>query len=120
MPYKYYSSSLLLDYVCYVLPVLGIGQVKNLEFSPNFSNIMWEPPPTAGILGNLSYQLTVTNVDVGHMIINATTCDTSYPINSTEHCTHYNASVAAYSVDLAAKGGTVDTMRKTAGGKSYS
>ena len=98
--------------------VLGIGQVKNLKFSPSFSNISWEPPLAAGILGTLSYYLTVTNVNIGQVIINTTTTGTSYPIDSPNYCTHYNASVTAFSVDLTSKGDTVDTADKTPGSKS--
>ena len=113
----HYSSYYWIMHGCII--VLGIGQVKNLEFSPSFSNISWEPPLTAGILGKLSYYVTIANVNAGNVIINTTTYDTSYPINSTEHCTHYNACVAAYSADLAAKGDTVDTTKKTPGGISH-
>ena len=106
-----------MDYVA-VCIILGIGQVKNLKFSPSFSNISWEPPPTAGVLGTLYYYLIVTNVNIGRVIINITTTGTSYPIDSPDYCTHYNASVTAFSVDLTAKGDTVDTTDRTPGSKS--
>ena len=108
-----------MDYVA-VCIILGIGQVKNLKFSSSFSNISWEPPPTAGILGTLSYYLTVTNVNIGRVIINTNTTGTSYPIDSPDYCTHYNATVTAFSVDLTSKGNTVVTADTTPGSNHYS
>ena len=75
----------------------GIGLVLNLRFSPSFSTIMWDPPPTAGVLSGLTYHLTVTNMNTGVVIINTTTTDTSYVLGSVQLCTTYTASVRAFS-----------------------
>ena len=77
----------------------GIGQILNLRFSPSFSTIMWDPPPTAGVLSNLTYHLTVTNMNSGVVIINTNTTETSYPVGVLKHCTFYNASVVAVSLN---------------------
>ena len=75
----------------------GIGQVLNLRFSSSFSTIMWNPPPTVGVLSNLTYHLTVTNVNTGEVIINTNTTETSYPIGSTQFCLEYRVCVVAFS-----------------------
>ena len=93
----------------------GIGPVLNLRFNPTFSAIMWDPPPTAGVLSALIYHLTVTNMNTGVLIINTTTTDTSYLLNSVLFCTFYNVSVTAFSLDH--KGNTVITIDKTPGGE---
>ena len=77
----------------------GIGPVLNLRFSPSFSTIMWDPPSTAGVLSDLTYHLTVTNMNTGVVIINTTTTDTSYPLGSIQFCTTYTASVISTSQD---------------------
>ena len=56
---------------------------------------MWEPPSTVGVFSNLTYHLTVTNMNTGVVIINTTTTDTSYPIDDVKHCTLYKANVTA-------------------------
>ena len=60
---------------------------------------MWDPPPTVGVLSNLTYHLTVTNMNTGVVIINTTTTDTSYTVGDLKLCIFYNASVAAASQD---------------------
>ena len=40
--------------------------------------ISWDPPHTAGVLGNLFYQLVVINNNTGQVIVNTTTTLTSY------------------------------------------
>ena len=78
---------------------IGIGHVLNLRFCPSFSTIMWDPPPTVGVLSNLTYHLTVTNMNTGVVIINTTTTDTSYPLGSVQFCTLFKVSVTAFSHD---------------------
>ena len=57
---------------------------------------MWDPPPTAGVLSNLTYHLlTVTNMNTG---INTTTTETSYTVGSLTKCAFYTSSVAAASL----------------------
>ena len=93
----------------------GIGPVLNLRFSPTFTSIMWDPPSAVGVLGDLSYILTVTNMNANVVIINTTTTDTSYPLSSVLFCTFYTASVTAFSLEH--KGNTVITIDKTPGGE---
>ena len=93
--------------------IAGIGHVLNLRFSPSFSSIMWDPPSTVGVLSNLTYHLTVTNMNTGVVIINTNTTETSSPIELVQHCTLYNASVTAFSLEH--KGDTVDIRDKTPG-----
>ena len=96
--------------------IAGIGSVLNLKFSqPSFSTIMWDPPPTAGVLSGLTYHLTVTNMNTGVVIINTTTTDTSYPLSSVQLCTYYNASVTAFSQDHSSDAETV--IKRIPGGK---
>ena len=74
---------------------------------------MWDPPPTAGVLSNLTYHLTVTNMNTGVVIINTTTTETSYTLGLAQFCTIYNASVTAFSLEH--KGDTVDIIEETPG-----
>ena len=76
---------------------------------------MWDPPSTAGILSDLTYHLTVTNMNTGVVIINTTTTDTSYPLSSVQLCTYYNASVTAFSNDQSSDAETVS--KRVPGGK---
>ena len=72
---------------------------------------MWDPPQTVGVLSNLSYHLTVTNMNTGVVIINTTTTDTGYTLGSIQYCVNYTANVHT--------DGTVPvhTMARTPGGK---
>ena len=100
----------------YDLLSTGIGHVLNLRFNPSFSHVLWDPPPTAGILGNLTYHLTVTNMDTGVVIINTTTTSTTYTIGSSvPFCTVYKANVTALLGEH--KSDEVSHMRKTEGSK---
>ena len=101
-------------YLCLLL-YTGIGHVRNLRFNrPSFSTIMWEAPPTAGVLSNLSYHLTVTNMNTGAVIINTTTTETSYPLSSVQHCTSYTAEVTGFSQGQ--NGGTENITERAPGG----
>ena len=93
----------------------GIGLVLNLRFSPAFSTIMWDPPSTAGVLSDLSYHLTVTNMNTGVVTINTTTTNSWYPLGLVQFCTFYGASVTAFSLEQ--KGDTVGIIKKTPGGE---
>ena len=77
---------------------------------------MWDPPPTAGVL-SLSYHITVTNVNTGAVIINATTATTSYLVGSLQHCTVYTASVTPFSQEH--EGNIEVIVANTPGGKLY-
>ena len=95
--------------------ITGIGPVLNLRFSSSFSTIIWDPPSTVGVLSDLSYHLTVTNMNTGVETINTTTTDTSYSLGSLPFCTFYNASVTAFSLEQ--KGDTMGIMEETPGGE---
>ena len=78
--------------------------------------ILWDPPPTAGLLGNLTYHLTVINMNTGVVIINTTTTSTSYTVGSSVPlCAVYGANVTAllgeHKIDEVAH------MQKTEGSK---
>ena len=73
---------------------MSVGPVLNLRFSPLFTRIMWDPPPTAGVLSGLTYNLTVTNMNTGVVIINTITTDNRYPLGPLEYCVIYTASIA--------------------------
>ena len=92
----------------------GIGPVHNLRFSPTFSTIMWDPPPTVGVLSGLTYHLTVTNMNTGVVIINTTTTNTSYPLGLIQLCTTYTASVTSTSQDYT--GDSAVIIERTPGG----
>ena len=73
----------------------GIGRVLNLRFNPSFSQVLWDPPSTAGVLSNLYYQVSVKN---SVLLINDTTTNTYYPITSmVQRCHEYTANVIAFS-----------------------
>ena len=55
---------------------------------------MWDPPATFGVLSGLTYQVNVTNMNTGVVIINTTTTATSYTLGPLEYCVNYIASVA--------------------------
>ena len=76
----------------------GIGQVQNLRVnSPSFTAIMWDPPPTTDVHSDLTYHLTVTNMNTGVVIINTIATNNNYPV-LLQHCTSYNFSVTPISL----------------------
>ena len=76
---------------------------------------MWDPPQTVGVLSDLTYHLTVTNMNTGVVIINTTTTSTSYLLGSVQPCTFYRASVTALSQDQSSDAETV--IKRIPGGK---
>ena len=73
----------------------GIGPVLNLRFNPSFSQILWDPPSTAGVLSNLTYHVSVKT---GELLISDTTTNTYYQITSVvQRCHEYTANVTAFS-----------------------
>ena len=73
----------------------GIGPVLNLRFNPSFSQVLWDPPSTAGVLSNLYYRVIVKNND---LLISNTTNSTHYPItHMVQRCHEYTANVTAFS-----------------------
>ena len=76
----------------------GIGQVVNVRFTLSFSNIVWDPPATAGVLSGLSYIAIVMNNNTGQVIVSATTTNTNYPLPAgLPPCQYYTANVTAFS-----------------------
>ena len=73
-------------------------------------SISWDPPQTAGVLGNLFYQLVVINKNTGQVIVNATSTLTSYYFPF-EPCQEYVGKVTAHVGNMA--GGTVVQEHKT-------
>ena len=84
----------------------GIGQILNLRFNDSFSAIMWDPPPTVGVLSNLTYHLTVT-MSTDAVIINTTTTNTSYSIIDAAFCTLYTSTVIASSLEGRSNSATI-------------
>ena len=93
----------------------GIGPVLNLRFSESFATIMWDLPHTVGVLGNLTYHLTVTIMNTGVVIINTTTTDTTHAIIYPQLCVDYAVCVAAFSPEY--RGSSVFIMKRTPGSK---
>ena len=76
---------------------------------------MWEPPPTAGVLSSLSYQLTVINMITSQVIVSTTTTDTSYTLPQVTPCQEYMANVTASSSEH--QGESVVTLQRSPGGE---
>ena len=91
--------------VCYIVGLLacscdhctGIGRVLNLRFNPTFTQVLWDPPPTAGVLSDLYYHVTLMNIVNSELILNETTHNTNYPLPALQRCQYYTASVTAFS-----------------------
>ena len=94
----------------------GVGQVLNLRFSPLLDTIMWDSPPTTGVLSILSYQLTVINMITSQVIVSTTTTDTNYTLPQLTPCQEYMANVTASSSEH--QGETVVTVQRAPGGES--
>ena len=95
---------------------LGVGSIRNLNFNDATGSISWDPPHTAGIVGNLSYQLVVISNNTGQMIVNTTTTLTSYYFPF-ELCQVYAGKVTAHVGDIA--GETVVQQHRTIGGECF-
>ena len=78
---------------------LGVGGIRNLNFNVDGS-ISWDPPQTAGVVGNLFYHLVVINNNTGQVIVNTTTTLTSYYF-TIEFCHVYVGQVTAHVGDIA-------------------
>ena len=64
------------------------------------SYISWDPAQTAGVLGNLFYQLVVINDNTGQVIVNTTTTLTSYYL-SLKVCQVYVGKATAHVGNMA-------------------
>ena len=100
-------------FVCIIF-CLGIGSSRNLNFNDAEGYISWDPPQTAGVLGNMSYQLVVINNNTGQVIVNTTTMLTSHYFPF-EPCQDYVGKVTAHVGDIA--GETVVQEYRTLGGE---
>ena len=88
----------------------GVGNVRNVNFDDVEGSISWDPPETAGVLGNLFYQLVVINKSTDQVIVNTTTTLTSYGLPF-EPCQVYVGEVTAHVGNIA--GGTVVQEHRT-------
>ena len=62
------------------------------------SDVLWDPPATAGVLGGLSYIVIVMNNNTGQVIVSAITNNTNYPLPvHSSLCQFYTANVTAFS-----------------------
>ena len=93
-----------------------IGPVLNLNFTPSFSSILWDPPATAGVLNLLfSYNVIVMNMNTSEVIVSDTTTNTIYPLPQLKSCQYYTANVTVFYKDHF--GDSVVTGQRTPGGK---
>ena len=95
----------------------GIGRVLNLRFNPSFSQVLWDPPITAGELSNVYYQVTVTSNgsnEANEFKKIATTLNAYYNFPEAKRCRNYTASVTAFSSEY--HGTTVTITQRTPGG----
>ena len=82
---------------CSCVHCTGIGPVLNLRFNPSFSQVLWDPPSTAGVLSNLYYYVTLMNNVSSDLILNETTNNTYCPLAGLQPCQYYIANVTAFS-----------------------
>ena len=94
--------------------LLGVGSIRNLNFNDAEGSISWDPPNTAGVLGNLFYQLVMINNSTGQVIVNTTTTLTTYYF-TLEVCQVYVGKVTAHVGNIAGK--TVVREHRTLGGE---
>ena len=105
-------------YICIcIIFCVGIGSIRNLNFNDVEGSISWDPPQTAGVLGNMSYQLVVINNNTGLVIVNATTTLTTYYFPF-EPCQVYVGQVTAHVGNIA--GEAVVQQHRTISGECLS
>ena len=93
---------------------VGIGPVVNVRFTPSFSDVLWDPPATAGVLSDLKYEMLLMN-ETGQVLLNETTANSSCPIPVLESCQYYTANVTAFSSQHLSE--SVVTGQRTPGGE---
>ena len=81
-----------------------------MDFNNQKSTVLWDPPQTAGILGNLFYQLVVIKKNTDQVVVNTTTTLTSYYFPF-ETCLEYVGKVTAHVGNTA--GGTIVREHRT-------
>ena len=92
----------------------GVGSIRNLNFDDLEGSISWDPPQTAGVVGNMSYHLVVINNNTGLVIVNTTTTLTTYYFPF-EPCQVYVGKVTAHVGNIA--GETVVQQHRTIDGE---
>ena len=70
-----------------------------MRFTDSFSDVLWDPPATAGVLSGLSYIVIVMNNNTGQVIVSATTTNTNYTLPVLQPCQYYTANVTACSAE---------------------
>ena len=83
--------------ILYMYCVTGIGPVVNVRFTDSFSDVLWDPPATAGVLSGLMYRVIVMNNNTGQVIVSDTTNNTHIPLPVLQLCQYYTANVTAFS-----------------------
>ena len=94
IPGELYRTNVLITYHT-ILYCTGIGQVRNVRFTPSLSDVQWDPPLTA--LSGLMYEVTTMNLNTGQIVVNRTTNNTFCPLPVLENCQHYIVNVTAFS-----------------------
>ena len=86
-----------------------------MRFTPSFSDVLWDPPATAGVLSGLFYIVIVMNNNTGQVIVSDTTTNTVYPLPVIKSCQYYTANVTAISSQHHSE--SVVTGQRTPGGE---
>ena len=94
IPGELYRTNVLITYHTF-LYCTGIGQVRNVEFSPSLSDVQWDPPLTAP--SGLMYEVTTMNMNTGQIVVNETTNNTFCPLPELVNCQNYIVNVTAFS-----------------------
>ena len=68
-----------------------------MRFTLSFSDVLWDPPATAGVLSGLFYIVIVMNNNTGQVIVSATTTNTYVPLPVLPLCQYYTTNVTAFS-----------------------
>ena len=99
----------------YYTVVLGIGPVVDVRFTDSFSDVLWDPPATAGVLSGLSYIVIVMNNNTGQVIVHQMTNNTYIPLPLLPVCQYYTANVTAFSSQHYSD--SVKTVQRLPGGE---
>ena len=69
-----------------------------MRFTPSFTNVLWDPPATAGVLSGLLYKVITKNINTSQVIVNEITTNTFCPLSGglLELCQYYTANVTAF------------------------
>ena len=86
-----------------------------MRFTDTFSDVLWDPPATAGVLSGLSYIVIVINMNTSEVIVSGPTTNTIYPLPVIKSCQYYTANVTAFSSQHSSN--SVVTAQRTPGGE---